>query len=293
MRLRTLALVLLAALGLVAASASAGALELITPDTTADDIPSVGLSTAAPQWASVNDATIRPGSQTSSDSGGCTANFVFYDATDVYLGSAAHCTIAPGHSDPNGCVSRSRPEGTKVTVQGATRPATLVYNSWRTMERVGERDLNTCEYNDFALLRLDPADHHRVNPTLPHWNGPEGISNTTRAGEEIYANGNSRLRLGLEALQPKVGVALGEHHGGWAHRVYLAAPGIPGDSGGAVLDHNGQAVGVFHTIVVAPYTGANEASDLNKSLGYMRTHTDAFDGVVMAVGSRPFSRIPV
>jgi hypothetical protein len=29
----------------------------------------------------------------------------------------------------------------------------------------GETDANTCAYNDLALVKIDPADHDKVNPS--------------------------------------------------------------------------------------------------------------------------------
>lgn len=89
-------------------------------------------SAAPPVWAPAGSATIHPGvAITASER--CTANFVFYDATDVYIGTAAHC--ADALSDPGDayCGGLSLPYGTPVEVQGARRPATLVYSSWREM----------------------------------------------------------------------------------------------------------------------------------------------------------------
>ena len=41
---------------------------------------------------------------------------------------------------------------------GASKPGVMVYNSWATMQANGEKDADTCAYNDIALLKLDPAD---------------------------------------------------------------------------------------------------------------------------------------
>ena len=124
-------------------------------------------------WTSVADATIRPGSELITEGGGqCTANFVFTDGSSVYLGSAAHCTGTGAATDVDGCQAGSLPLGTRVTVEGADHPATLAYSSWHTMQDVGETDPDACMFNDFSLLELDPRDHDKVNPTLPHWGGP-------------------------------------------------------------------------------------------------------------------------
>src|SRR3712207_3498007 len=125
---------------------------------------------AAPTWAPASSASIHPGAQTVSDSGQCTSNFVIFDASNtVYLGQAAHCTSTGTATDTNGCDSGSLPLGSPVEVDGASRPGTLAYNSWLAMQARGETDSNACEFNDFALVKLDPADAGKVNPTIPFW----------------------------------------------------------------------------------------------------------------------------
>jgi hypothetical protein len=88
--------------------------------------PSIG---AAPTWAPASSAAIHPGVQTLTDGAQCTANFVFADAGNVYIGQAAHCSGTGGSTETDGCTSASLPIGTPVTVTGASKPGTLVYNS--------------------------------------------------------------------------------------------------------------------------------------------------------------------
>src|SRR5207248_11468419 len=128
---------------------------------------------AAPTWAPAATAPIHPGVQTITAGGQCTANFIYFDASNVYIGQAAHCAGTGGNTATNGCTSGSLPLGTPVTVNGASRPGTLVYNSWLTMQQVThETDSETCQYNDLAIVKLDPADYAKVNPSIPTWGGP-------------------------------------------------------------------------------------------------------------------------
>ena len=49
-----------------------------------------GPASAAPTWAPASSAAIHPGVQTLTDGAQCTANFVFYDASNtIYIGQAA------------------------------------------------------------------------------------------------------------------------------------------------------------------------------------------------------------
>jgi hypothetical protein len=251
-------------------------------------------SADASGWASTADATVRPGVQLVSDGGQCTANFVFTDGADVLIGSAAHCTGLGQATDTDGCDAGSLPLGSRVDIEGAAHPGTLVYSSWLTMQQRGEPDADACAYNDFALVRIDPRDHGRVNPTVPHWGGPVALGDGTTSLERVHTYGNSSLRLGLDLLKPKTGTSLGQSGGGWTHTVYTATPGIPGDSGSAFLDGQGRATGTLSTLALAPYAGSNGVTDLPRSLAYANQHggvsaqlatgTEGFDGTQLPVG---------
>lgn len=242
---------------------------------------------AAPSFAPAGQADVRPGSMTYTDGGQCTANFVFYDgAGDLYIGQAAHCAGTDGSTATNGCEAGSLPLGTPVEIEGASRPGTLAYSSWLTMQDAGEDDPETCEYNDFALVKIDPADHDEVNPTIPFWGGPTGLATTTESGESVYSYGNSSLRLGLDPLKPKQGSSLGASADGWNHQVYTATPGIPGDSGSAFIDSGGQAFGTLSTVQLAPAPASNGVSDLSRALDYMRANSST--KVTLATGTEPF-----
>ena len=248
-----------------------------------------GPANAAPVWAPEATATVQPGVQTFTEgSGQCTANFVFFDAADVYIGQAAHCAGTGGNTETNGCEAGTLPLGTPVEVDGASRPGVIAYSSWVTMQGNGESDTDTCFGNDFALVRLDPADHGRVNPTIPYWGGPVGLGNGSSFLEKVYSYGNSGLRLGLSPLSPKEGYSLGVQPSGWSHDVYTITPGIPGDSGSAFIDSNGNALGVLSTLSAAPFPASNQVSDLRKALDYMRAHT-GLDAVQLALGTSGFS----
>jgi hypothetical protein len=242
----------------------------------------------ASRWAAAPVATIHPGVMTFTPVGQCTANFVFFQGVEVFIGQAAHCAGTGAPTDTDGCAAGSLPLGTPVEIEGASRPGTMVYSSWLAMEAAGEQDPATCAYNDFALVRIDPADRAKVNPTLPHWGGPTGISRTTiPAFANVYTIGNSGLRQGLRLLQPKVGVAFGTEGGGWSHPTYNLLPGIPGDSGGPVLDAAGRATGLLVTVELAPVVGRNGVTDMSKALAYARTH--GMPGLLLALGTVPFN----
>lgn len=252
---------------------------------------------AAPTFASADEATITPGAEMVTDGAQCTGNFIFTDSVDVYIGYAAHCAGLGAATDTNGCDAGTLPLGTPVEIENADAPGSLVYSSWGTMQAVGETDPNACDFNDFALVRVDPADHAKVNPSIPHWGGPTGLNTDgVAAGERVYSYGNSSLRQGLDLLKPRTGISLGSASDGWTHPVYTVTPGIPGDSGSAFLDAEGRALGVLSTLAIAPLAGSNGVSDLSRALDYMAANTDldaidlvngdvAFDGDQLPLGT--------
>src|SRR5258708_6855985 len=126
-------------------------------------------------------AAVHPGVQTFTAGAQCTANFVFTDGTKVYIGQAAHCSGTGGNTATNGCTSGTLPVGTQVTVTGASKPGTMVYNSWATMQALHEADANTCQFNDLAIIELDASDYAKVNPSIPSWGGPTGVNSTGTA----------------------------------------------------------------------------------------------------------------
>ncbi len=157
-----------------------------TPSTAALALIALALLVFAPSaasaWAPAGQATIHPGVQTLTEGAQCTSNFVFTQGTDVYLGQAAHCSGTGSATDTDGCTSASLPVGTPVEIDGASRPGTLAYNSWITMQAKGETNADTCAYNDLALVKIDPADVAKVNPSVPGLRRPDG---SRRSGRRI------------------------------------------------------------------------------------------------------------
>ena len=212
------------------------------------------------------------GRQTVTNGGQCTSNFVFYDASSVYLGQAAHCSSEGGQTDTHGCTTQSLPIGTPVEVMGASKPGTLAYNSWITMQQQGETNADTCAINDLALIKIDPADASEVNPSIPFWGGPTGLNDTIGTGQKVLSYGNSSLRLGITQLSPKEGYELPQDGNGWSHQVGTITPGIPGDSGSAFIDKQGRAFGVLSTLALAPIPASNGVGDLKRELQYLASH---------------------
>ncbi|WP_409183690.1 serine protease [Amycolatopsis sp. VS8301801F10] len=228
---------------------------------------------ATPTWAPADTAAVHPGVQTHTNGAQCTSNFVYSNGTDVFLGQAAHCSGTGGSTETNGCSAGSLPLGTPVEIAGASKPGTLVYNSWLTMQSRHEADANTCQYNDLALVKIDPSDVAKVNPSLPFWGGPTGVNTTgTKQLATVLSYGNSELRGGITQLSPKQGTSLGDTGNGWSHTVFTVTPGIPGDSGSGFLDRDGNALGVLSTLNLLPQPATNGVGDLSRELEYANAH---------------------
>ena len=278
--LRTLALLILLTVGLAAPTQSVS---------------------ADPTWAPAATAAIHPGTMMYTAGAQCTANFVYTDsAGNVYVGYAAHCAGTGSSTDTNGCSTASVPLGTPVdfTNNGSLLSegtivghGTLAYSSWITEHRLGTTDANTCAYNDLALVRVDPADAAKVNPSVPFWGGPTGIdTDGTAAGDQVWTYGNSSLRFGVSLLSPHTGVSLGDDaaDGGWSHPLYTVSPGIPGDSGSGFLTAGGKAIGVLSTLGLAPLPGSNNIGDLSRELAFAQANS-GIAGLRLVPGTEPFN----
>jgi hypothetical protein len=251
------------------------------------------------EWAPAASADIMPGTQTYTEGAGqCTANFVFVDDVgDVYVGQAAHCASTGESDETNGCKAGSLPLGTPVAFHTGGSASDsgkvvgkgqLAYSSWVTMQH-GEQDASTCAYNDFALVKVDSRDVGKISPSVPFWGGPVGINTIgTAAGDTVYAYGNSSLRGGLTELSPQQGVSNGDDSaaGGWSHTLTSPTPGVPGDSGSAILDSEGRALGTLSTLGLS-VPAINGVGDLGRELAYARAHS-GIAGLTLVLGTEAF-----
>ncbi|GAA0604812.1 hypothetical protein GCM10009547_03410 [Sporichthya brevicatena] len=222
-------------------------------------------------------APIRPGIRTETAGGRCTANFVFTDDRGrVYLGQSGHCSRVPDENAPFDTTTcefgRQAPLGTRVPLGETGISGRLVYSSWRTMPEVGERDPDTCRYNDFALIQVPASAIGAVNPTVPLFGGPTDLNTDgIRPGDLLTGWGASPLRQGVRLIEPKQTLGVRTHPSGRVHVVYSITPGVPGDSGGPYLDPAGRAVGSLSEITLDPPAG-NAITDIARALAYAERH---------------------
>ena len=251
-------------------------------------------------WAPFPKATLTPGIQTFTGNSQCTTNFVFTDLdNNVYLGQAAHCSGEGREGEEsNGCTAKSEPLGTRVTfnqrgtsydVGEQLGEGTLAYSSWLTMKKRGEKDASACRYNDFALIKVARDQRGRVNPTLPYWGGPTGLSTDGVYGlERAYGYGRSSLRRDGSRASRQAARTVPDQveTRGWSHFVYALSPGIPGDSGSGYLDQDGRALGTLSTLMYGAVL-TNGLGDLRKELAYARKHS-GIRGLKLELGTAPF-----
>jgi hypothetical protein len=254
--------------------------------------PPAGAATSPlPPWAPLDKATVHPGQVLDTHGSDCTSNFVFLDAANhVYIGQAAHCSANDNNSvNLDGCSSKTLPLGTLVTVIESQIIGELVYNSWLAMQTRHETNPSACLDNDLALVRLPDAVRGQVSPTVPFFGGPTGVNAAVvAAGDKLYAYGNTPLRGGIGVLSPKAGVVAMAVDDNWSYLAYFLTPGIPGDSGSAVLDAQGHALGVLSSLVTTPTPGSNGVSDMQRMLAYARA-TSGIKGLRLVDGTEPFS----
>ena len=257
-----------------------------------------GSADAGPSWAPVSSATIRPGVQMYTQGGQCTANFVFTDAAgNVYLGYAAHCATKGRSTEINGCTTPTHPLGTKVTfVTGGNflsagktvGSGTLAYSSWVTMQKLRWKGPLRCQWNDFALVRVNKADRGKVNPTVPFWGGPRTIGGApVGPGAKLFTVGNSSMRSG--SAKAKTATVIRRTGGGLGYDI-KGGTGIPGDSGSGYMDKYGRAIGVLSTISIGLQIGGlvtNTVGDLYQELQWARQYS-GIKGLKLAPGTEPF-----
>ena len=144
----------------------------------------------------------------------------------VHVGYAAHCAGTGGATETNGCDSGSAPLGTKVDfVEGGSLvtsdekvgTGTLVYSSWLAMQQAGTTDTNACDYNDFALVKVELSFVDDVNPSIPFWGGPVGSTATAPPpARPVILRQLEHFAAASSRCSAKQGTSLGTGDG-WTH----------------------------------------------------------------------------
>ena len=247
-----------------------------------------GPASAAPSWAPASSATIHPGVQTFTDGAQCTANFVFYDASNVYLGQAAHCSGTGTATETNGCDSGSLPIGTPVDIGGSQpRHAGLQLvadDAGRRRDqrrrlrvqrpRAGEGRSGRRRQGQPVDPVLGRADRRRQQRHRPGRHRPQ-LRQLRRCAAASPSSAPSRARA--SATTATAG----------ATPSTPSRPASPATPGSAFLNATGKALGVLSTVAIAPLAGSNGVGDVAKELAYANS-TGGF-GVTLAQGTEAFT----
>jgi hypothetical protein len=167
---------------------------------------------------------------------GCTANFIFTDGTNQYVGTASHCTDSVGQP---------------VVMQVDTTTLAEVGTVAKRTSRQEPGD-------DFALIKIYPevAAKWGVDPEVPVVGGPNGIyTGCDVVGVSHYGHGYG---VAVAQGKPETGLATNWNNDGYGWTGF----GAPGDSGSpVVLTGSGEAAGNFTHLIVdlGQYPGSDLA----------------------------------
>jgi hypothetical protein len=166
----------------------------------------------------------------------CTLNFVFRDRRHTYIGTTARCASTVGER----AAIADREFGTVVfRAAGYWSPeGTVPCESCTVVESV----THTQSIDDFALIRVDASELHRVSPVVMGvGRSPRGVtpSGTRKPGDLMFMTGQG-VPFRQTSTEYRLG-ALTIEDGGF----HLAIPASLGDGGAPVVDASFNAYGVL------------------------------------------------
>lgn len=196
---------------------------------------------------------IRPGSQLLVERDGttasCTANFVWRDGGgDYYVGAAGHCFLPVGAAASGNAAVDSETgfdvsanevsiavDGTFGGVLGGVLEAEVVELGDVVYARQAERGGGLGVGHDFGLVEVPDEAMDLVDPSVPQFGGPDGVSETASPpGSVVHMYGAGIVNGELFVTQGRTGISLGDAGtpGSW----FGALRATPGDSGGPLLE---------------------------------------------------------
>lgn len=172
------------------------------------------------------------------DAFACTANWIWQDGAELYLGAAGHCFLPEAATATHGagadfdasdvrvsaCVARCEFAGQVGFLTGDTR-VELGEVAYARQTRAGV-DIG----NDFGLVRIPAHLHDDIRTTLPVW-GAVSDQRDMRTGDQVCLYGHGTGIAETYATKARAGVSIASRtDGSWR----AAIPSMLGDSGSAV-----------------------------------------------------------
>ncbi|MFT5887419.1 MAG: hypothetical protein ACI9BO_000225 [Zhongshania sp.] len=266
-------------------SSSAAAPGSPAPQDNGGGAPSSAGGSNAATYGEPKSTQIRPGAEIVANGSSCTGNFLYSPfAGEVYIGVAAHCFSPDSNRGIDPCETSNLPIGSAVSIENAVHSGQLVYSSWQAMQANKEIPGSAaCQYNDFALVKIDSRDLANIHPAVVAIGGPKSLfTGLANVGDKVLAYGHSSLNFGSRDVEIKEGEIRAVQGGGWAYELVVDNPGVPGDSGGPVLTANGRALAVIN-VITAGFGSAlvtNGVVNLDMALRY------AIDGSFINRGTK-------
>jgi hypothetical protein len=238
------------------------------------------LALAAALTASVSAAAeahrIQPTTKVSMAGVHCHAGLLLHHHKKVYAAVPASCGALPNDEgkEQDGCVAAGAPIGTPVKVHGAKHKATLVYDSFSTMQLRSDRNHHECYYNDLALLQLSKADAKAARGNIPGLHAPKRVSSRGPADGSQVGFGTTAATAGPTAK------------GGWVYTL-SASPAMTADDVGTPVTQGGRLFGMLVVIPQGMVTKTSaEVYNLHRALRMAR-HTKGFHHLkLLRAGSR-------
>lgn len=178
---------------------------------------------------------------------GCTANWVWTDGAQRYLGSAGHCFLPTEATSTHGADADFDPALASVricidnclagsllgaTIQGAYIPLGPVVYARQQVDGVGIG-------NDFGIVEIPENRWDLIRPSMPVFGGPTSVdANSTL--KPLCHYGNGRYVGEAFVTKARAGVSLGGNANQWTGRVLINH----GDSGSAIQTCTADADGL-------------------------------------------------
>ncbi|HEX2021657.1 MAG TPA: hypothetical protein VHH36_03040 [Candidatus Thermoplasmatota archaeon] len=237
-------------------------LPLAPPGTdTGEPVVAIPMHVPVPNWSHY----IGPGAplyMTMADDPGslyaCTANFLWRDGNDYYIGAAGHCFMPANKKATHG----SGADYDRTRTQVSVCLNTCIFGGQTGFFFVGATALGSPAYarqtgpggdigNDFGIVKIPPELHSKMRPYMWFWEGPKSVwPGGSINGKPLCLYGNAGGFGEVYLTKARAGV--GSSYGGSVWSGVL--PSFKGDSGSAVVTCGPDANGVHGQAAVGVLT---------------------------------------